>query len=121
MKKKAKKKAVKPKKKAVKPKKKVVSKNVRKTVGGVRGDTLREEVGAEPESMVVDSGDLQGISVTEDVDSESAAELLDEGQGFEAGIISGVEAAPNADQAEMKPRKVPTDFVTGKYKDRNRI
>ena len=106
---------------AAKPRKKVASQNVRKAVAGVRGDTLREEIGAEPEARVVDAGDLQGISVTEDVDSESAAELLDEGQGIEAGIISGVEDAPNADQAEMKPRKVPTDFVTGKYKDRNRI
>jgi hypothetical protein len=37
----------------------------------------------------------------ENVDSESAEELLEEGQAFEAGIISGVEGAPDADKSEV--------------------
>ena len=43
-------------------------------------------------------GDFEGVSVVEGVDSESADELLEEGQTFEAGIVSGVEDAPDADQ-----------------------
>src|SRR5262249_4731284 len=33
----------------------------------------------------VGAGDVQGISIVENVDSESAEELLEEGQAFEAG------------------------------------
>src|SRR5262249_23265659 len=42
-------------------------------------------------------GDFGGASVVENVDSESADELLEEGQAFEAGIVSGVENAPDPD------------------------
>jgi hypothetical protein len=110
------------KKVAPKSAKKHATKSTRTPVAGVRPISRSEfNEEAEPPRNIVDAGDLQGISVTEDVDSESVAELVDEGQGFEAGIVGGVEDAPNADQGEMKPRKVPTGIVTGKYKDRNRI
>ncbi len=36
------------------------------------------------------SGDLQGLSDEEDVDSESVVGLLEEGQAFEAEAIGGV-------------------------------
>src|SRR5262245_56111508 len=40
-------------------------------------------------------GDFGGVSVVEGANSESAGELLEEGQTFEAGIVSGVENAPD--------------------------
>ena len=62
------------------------------------------------------SGDLQGISSVEDVDSESADELLEEGQSFEAGIISGVERAGN-EEAEVVTHEVLEDDVPLEYDD----
>jgi hypothetical protein len=37
------------------------------------------------------SGDTQGISDAAEADSERVEELLEEGQPFEAGVVSGVE------------------------------
>jgi len=65
-------------------------------------------------------GDLQGISILENVDSESAEELLEEGQAFEAGIISGVEDAPDAGKSEVTTHEVPQDDVPGEYDDKDR-
>lgn len=48
------------------------------------------------------AGDVQGLSRAEDVDSESVEELVEEGQGFEADAISGVENAPDADEGEVR-------------------
>jgi hypothetical protein len=62
------------------------------------------------------SGDLQGISSVEDVDSESADELLEEGQSFEAGIISGVERAGN-EESEVVTHEVLEDDVPLEYDD----
>ena len=39
------------------------------------------------------SGDTQGLSDEEDMDSESVVELLEEGQAFEAEAVGGVENA----------------------------
>jgi hypothetical protein len=47
------------------------------------------------------SGDLQGLSDDASADSESVAELVDEGNAFEAGIVQGVEDAPDADVADV--------------------
>src|SRR5262249_12840551 len=49
------------------------------------------------EAAAGQSGSLQGISELEDTNSESVEELLEEGQAFEADVISGVENAPDAD------------------------
>ena len=68
----------------------------------------------------VGAGDLQDISILENVDSESAEELLEEGQAFEAGIISGVEGAPDADKSEVTTHEVPQDDVPGEYDDKDR-
>jgi len=65
-------------------------------------------------------GDFGGVSTVESVDSESADELLEEGQAFEAGIVSGVEDAPDADQGPVKTREVPEDDVPEEYRDPDR-
>jgi hypothetical protein len=61
------------------------------------------------------SGDTQGLSTDEDSDSESVTELLEEGQYFEASILSGIENAPPADVAEVRTRQVPEDDVPEEY------
>ena len=65
-------------------------------------------------------GDFGGVSVVESADSESADELLEEGQAFEAGIVSGVENAPNADQEEVRTHEVSQDDVPAEYDDKDR-
>jgi len=62
-------------------------------------------------------GDFGGVSVVESADSESPEELLEEGQAFEAGIVSGVENAPDADKGEVRTREVPEDDVPKEYDD----
>ena len=64
------------------------------------------------------TGDLQGISILEDADSESQTELIDEGQAFEAGIIKGVEDAP--DESEVRTHEVSQDDVPEEYEDKDR-
>lgn len=64
------------------------------------------------------SGDLQGLSRREDEDSESVAELTEEGQYFEAEAVSGVEDAKDPDQGEVRTREVPEDDVPPEYTDR---
>jgi len=63
-------------------------------------------------------GDFGGVSVVEGADSESADELLEEGQTFEAGIVSGVENAPDPDQGEVRTHEVPQDDVPEEYDDK---
>jgi hypothetical protein len=61
------------------------------------------------------SGDLQGLSRTQGADSESVAELLEEGNTFEAEAVTGVEAADNI--SEVQTHQVPEDDVPGEYLD----
>jgi hypothetical protein len=63
------------------------------------------------------SGDTEGLSRSENADSESVEELLEEGQAFEAGIVSGVENAPDADKGGVRTRQVPEDDVPQEYLD----
>ena len=65
-------------------------------------------------------GDFGGVLVVKTADSESADELLEEGQTFEAGIVSGVENAPDPDQGEVRTREVPQDDVPEEYDDKDR-
>jgi hypothetical protein len=65
------------------------------------------------------SGDTEGLSRAASAASESVEELLEEGQAFEAGIISGVENAPDADEAEVTTREVPEDDVPKEYLDQD--
>jgi hypothetical protein len=124
----AKKKAV-PKRKAARMKK-VVAKTARApkrkmpTPSGeasvTRGSQDVETVRLKPKSRVAragtGAGDLQGISIVEDVDSESADELLEEGQAFEAGIVSGVEKA-GKEESEVITHEVLEDDVPKEYDD----
>jgi hypothetical protein len=61
------------------------------------------------------SGDTQGLSETPGSTSESVAELVEEGQYFEAGILSGIENAPDADESEIVTEEVPEDDVPLEY------
>src|ERR1700728_826760 len=63
------------------------------------------------------SGDIQGLSRDEDVDTESVEELVEEGQALEAEYVSGVENAPEADQGEIRTRADPEDEVPDEYKN----
>lgn len=63
------------------------------------------------------SGDTEGLPRAERADSESVEELLEEGQAFEAGIVSGVENAPDADKGGVRTRQVPEDDVPQEYLD----
>jgi hypothetical protein len=64
------------------------------------------------------SGDLQGLSDVESVDSESVDELIEEGNAFEAGVVLGVEDAGERAEREVRTREVPEDDVPGEYLDR---
>jgi hypothetical protein len=61
------------------------------------------------------SGDLQGLSNIEDADSESVAELLEEGNAFEADVVKGVEDAPSPDTGPVRTHEVPEDDVPDEY------
>ncbi|MFZ0821272.1 MAG: hypothetical protein WAM91_14485 [Candidatus Acidiferrales bacterium] len=52
------------------------------------------------------------------MDSESVEELLEEGQSYEAEIVSGVEDALDPDQDEVRTKEVPEDDVPGEYADK---
>jgi hypothetical protein len=61
------------------------------------------------------SGDTQGLSDVAEADSESVLELVEEGQSFEAEVISGVEDAPDPDVAEVHTKQVREDDVPPEY------
>ena len=64
------------------------------------------------------SGDLQGLSDSAGADSESVDELIEEGNAFEAEVVSGVEAADMGDEEEVHTHEVPEDDVPGEYLDK---
>jgi hypothetical protein len=88
-----------------------------------RGSQSVETVSLRPKTLVAragtGAGDYEGISAVAAVDSESAEELLEEGQAFEAGIISGVEDAADPDEAEVTTHEVPQDDVPNEYDDKD--
>jgi hypothetical protein len=63
------------------------------------------------------SGDTQGLSDLAEAGSESVEELVEEGQFFEAEVISGVENAPDADEGGVRTKQVPEDDVPTEYLD----
>jgi hypothetical protein len=92
----------------------------RKTGSGVRNERRRDmqrlgSSASSRESSGLQSGDLQGLSNVESVDSESVDELLEEGNAFEAGVVSGVEGSRERDGKEVRTREVPEDDVPGEY------
>jgi hypothetical protein len=68
-------------------------------------------------NMMSGDADSQGLSTVERSDSESVGELLDEGNAFEAGVVSGVERADDADEKEVRTRQIPEDEVPEEYLD----
>lgn len=55
------------------------------------------------------SGDIQGLSGVQFANSESVEELVEEGQDFEAELVSGVEHVPDADAGEILAEKILTE------------
>ena len=60
------------------------------------------------------SGDDMGLSHDDSVDSESVAELTEEGQYFEAEAVSGLER-PYPDESRVRTHEVPEDDVPLEY------
>lgn len=74
-------------------------------------DLEAQELGLGPGSGG-QSGDLQGL------DSDDETGLLEEGQSFEAGILSGIDdAAAAADDGGIKTKEVPEEDVPLEYLD----
>jgi uncharacterized protein YbjQ (UPF0145 family) len=106
---------------------------VRKTTGARAPTVLRTRVRGKSESVDTEafapealrersggqSGDLQGLSNIEAADSESVAELIEEGNAFEADAVAGVEHAGDTDQEEVRTHEVPQDDVPGEYLDKD--
>src|SRR5882757_9758499 len=65
------------------------------------------------------SGGLQGLSDTEQSNSESVDELLEEGNTFEAEAVAGVEHAGDAEGEEVHTHEVPEDDVPSEYLDKD--
>lgn len=61
------------------------------------------------------SGDSQGLSRRPGADSESVEELIEEGNAFEADVVSGVEDAGEHEEEEVHTHEVPEDDVPGEY------
>ena len=100
----------------------------KKTIGAKRVRALKKQ--ATKKSQSVDtvafspegsgarssqSGDLQGLSNVQGADSESVDELLEEGNAFEADVVTGVEDAGGADEREVRTHEVPEDDVPEEY------
>jgi hypothetical protein len=64
-----------------------------------------------------ETGDAEGLSDSAESSSQSVAELLDEGQSFEASVLNGIENTPNADDGPVKTREVREDDVPAEYLD----
>ena len=89
-------------------------------VGSQSVETVQLKRRAHTAAAGAGGGDFDGVSVVEGADSESPDELLEEGQTFEAGIVSGVENAPDPDQGEVRTHEVPQDEVPEEYDDKDR-
>jgi hypothetical protein len=104
---------------------------VRKTLGAkgsrpVKRKTPAKKRTVKPEEFSVtrpqvrpttQSGDLQGLPRMQGADSESVAELVEEGNPFEAEVVTGVEAAD--DVREVRTHEVPEDDVPDEYFDKD--
>jgi hypothetical protein len=61
------------------------------------------------------SGDIEGLSRLPDADSESVEELLEEGQSYEAEVVSGVERASDEEEQEVITEEVEEDDIPPEY------
>src|SRR2546430_4521763 len=71
-------------------------------------EALRERSGGQ-------SGDLQGLSNIEGADSESVAELMEEGNAFEADAVAGGGQAGGTDPKEIRTPEGPPGDVSREY------
>lgn len=53
------------------------------------------------------------------MNSESVKELAQGGNVLEAGVVSGVEEADDAEEREVRTHKFPEDDVPGEYLDKD--
>jgi hypothetical protein len=118
-------------KKAAQKKATVKTKAVgKKTIGVKTATALKKKVPPKSQSVETvafapegsaarsgQSGDLQGLSNVQGADSESVDELIDEGNAFEADVVTGVEDAGGADEQEVRTHEVPEDDVPEEYLD----
>ena len=65
------------------------------------------------------SGDLQGLPEIEHLDSENLLELIEEGNAFEANVLTGVEDAEGNEGKDVHTHEVPEDDVPGEYLDQD--
>lgn len=91
-----------PKRKAARRKRRITRKVVAPKNWQAMNIALPEPVGLGPDASG-QSGDAEGLSAFALGDSESVAELVEEGQDLEAEKISGVENAPDPDEAKIPP------------------
>ena len=63
------------------------------------------------------SGDIEDLSNVAVGNSESVAELVEAGQDREAEVVSGVEGAPEPDQAEVTTHERVNRFAPREYED----
>ena len=118
------KKQAKPPKKAVKKKQssKMTSSKAspsRKRRIPVRRAQRLETSGREGAVSAPQSADLEGLSRVERADSESVAELVEEGNIFEAGAVAGVEEADDQGTREVHTHEVPEDDVPDEYLEKD--
>ncbi len=71
------------------------------------------------DSAAEQSGDLQGLPTAAGADSQSVRELVEDGQFYEAAVVSGVEEAGDAGTGEVKTRQMPMDDTPPEYTDRD--
>ena len=84
----------------------------------VYGDVSAGQKGLGPGSAG-QSGDTQGLPDDAEAGPESVEELVEEGQSFEAEVISGVEEASDSDMAEVHTKQIPEDDVPTEYLGRD--
>jgi hypothetical protein len=103
----------------------------KKTIGAKTATALKKQVRAKnqsvdtvalsPEGFGARSGQseaLQGLSNVQGANSERVDELLEEGNAFEADVVTGVEDAGGADEREVRTHEVPEDDVPKEYLDK---
>jgi hypothetical protein len=102
------------------PKRKTARKKNRKQIRANRGEITpvrsiaarRNGPGAESGGQ---SGDIERLSGVARADSQSVEELAEEGQPFEAEVLTGVEEAEDAEESEVTTHEVPEDDVPSEY------
>lgn len=100
----------------------VRSATLRSTLDPTRTREISEtDPASGPTQTGASTGDLDGLETDDGEDFETVAELADEGQDLEAEEVEAIERTPNADQGDLKLRKVPSRTAPRKFSDRNRI